>query len=587
MTDSVSVTEPLPLTLPTVDLVNIDCFGESTGSITLQAAGGIPPYNYSIDCGVTYQSSNVFTGLAAGSYSVTVQDNIGDTVACQAVVLTENPLLLVSNIQTDSVLCEGDSDGQIEYTVQGGEAPYTFAMVGVPSQSSGLFTGLSAGNYFTAITDAAGCTIDTSAVIGAPDVLEINVVRAVNLSCFESDNGEIELSAQGGSGSLSIEIEELGLTGNVFNTLPAGLYTATVVDENLCEATVQIDITQPDAIDADYTTEDVSCFGYQDGRLVINSVAGGSGGYSLSFNSDTIIPNLSSAVIDTLSTGLNVFTIVDANDCPLTLMFTIDEPDALSATLDVRDPRCQGQTNGTVEFAVTGGTGPFNAFVVDPTLGDTSVSVGLTIVGLAGDAIYDVGVLDANGCILSDVASLVDPSSVEIVSYAVNNPRCYDDATASIVIDSIAPGSIADYTFTLIGTGLAANNGIIEGATSGVYSMAAFENVGGCTDTVEVYIGEPAPRFLETSPDTVVTLGEALEIFVGDDFQSYSWTPNTGLSCSDCINPTVLVYEDVTYEINAVDSNGCVNENLATITVKVDDELALFVLMPLRQMVMV
>ncbi len=163
------------------------------------------------------------------------------------------------------------------------------------------------------------------------------------------------------------------------------------------------------------------------------------------------------------------------------------------------------------------------------------------------------------------------------MSYAVNNPRCYDDATASIVIDSIAPGSIADYTFTLIGTGLAANNGIIEGATSGVYSLAAFENVGGCTDTVEVYIGEPAPRFLETSPDTVVTLGEALEIFVGDDFQSYSWTPNTGLSCSDCINPTVLVYEDVTYEINAVDSNGCVNENLATITVKVDDELALFV----------
>ncbi len=404
MTDSVSVTEPLPLTLPTVDLVNIDCFGENTGSITLQAAGGIPPYNYSIDCGVTYQSSNVFTGLAAGSYSVTVQDNIGDTVACQAVVLTENPLLLVSNVLTDSVLCEGDSDGQIEYTVQGGEAPYTFAMVGVPSQSSGLFTGLSAGNYFTAITDAAGCTIDTSAVIGAPDVLEINVVRAVNLSCFESDNGEIELSAQGGSGSLSIEIEELGLTGNVFNALPAGLYTATVVDENLCEATVQIDITQPDAIDADYTTEDVSCFGYQDGRLVINSVTGGSGGYSLSFNSDTIIPNLSSAVIDTLSTGLNVFTIVDANDCPLTLMFTIDEPDALSATLDVRDPRCQGQTNGTVEFAVTGGTGPFNAFIVDPTLGDTSVSVGLTIAGLAGDATYDVGVLDANGCILSDVS---------------------------------------------------------------------------------------------------------------------------------------------------------------------------------------
>ncbi|HCE85808.1 MAG TPA: hypothetical protein DEO99_06605, partial [Bacteroidetes bacterium] len=577
MSDSVFVTEPLPLTLPTVDFVSIDCFGESTGSITLQAEGGIPPYNYSIDCGLTYQSSNVFAGLAAGTYSVTVQDNIGDTVACQSVVLSENPLLFVSGVLADSVLCKGDSDGQIEYTVQGGEAPYTFAMVGVPSQSDGLFTGLPAGNYLATITDAVGCTVDTSAVIGAPELLDIDVVRSADLSCFESDNGEIEVFAQGGSGILTIELEELGLTGNVFNALSAGLYTATVTDENLCDASIQVNISQPDAIDADYTTEDVSCFGYQDGRLVINGVSGGSGSYSLAFNSDTIISNLSSAVIDTLATGLNVFTITDANNCPLTLMFTIEEPDALSASLDVRDPRCQGQANGTVDFTVSGGTGPFNAFVVDPLSGDTSISLGLTVTGLVGDATYDVGVLDANGCVLSDIVTLVDPSSVEIVSYAVNNPRCYDQATASIVIDSITPGSITDYTFTLIGTGLAANNGIIEGATSGVYSLAATENVGGCTDTVDVFIGEPAPLYLETSPDTTVRLGEAIEIFVGDDFQSYSWSPNTGLSCSDCINPTVLVYEDVTYEINAVDSNGCVNENLATITVKVDDELALFV----------
>ena len=74
----------------------------------------------------------------------------------------------------------------------------------------------------------------------------------------ESDNGEIEVLAQGGSGNLTIELEELGLTGNVFNSLPAGLYTATVTDGNLCETSIQVDISQPDAIDASYTTEDVS-----------------------------------------------------------------------------------------------------------------------------------------------------------------------------------------------------------------------------------------------------------------------------------------------------------------------------------------
>ena len=84
----------------------------------------------------------------------------------------------------------------------------------------------------------------------------------------------------------------------MFNALPAGLYTATVVDENLCEASVQIDITQPDTVDRLHH-RGCKLLWLPDGRLVINSVTGGSGGYSLSFNSDTIIPNLSSAVIDT------------------------------------------------------------------------------------------------------------------------------------------------------------------------------------------------------------------------------------------------------------------------------------------------
>ena len=105
----------------------------------LTGRGRYSAYNYSIDCGLTYQSSNVFTGLTAGTYSVTVQDNIGDTVACQSVILSENPLLFVSGVLADSVLCEGDSDGQIEYIVQ---VRLHILCGGVPSQSDGLFTGL-------------------------------------------------------------------------------------------------------------------------------------------------------------------------------------------------------------------------------------------------------------------------------------------------------------------------------------------------------------------------------------------------------------------------------------------------------------
>lgn len=88
----------------TVAKTDANCTG---GSITITANGGATPYQYSINGGSTFQSSNAFTGLAAGVYNVQVKDAVGCT-ANQQVTLTFTNNLSLSNDEQSSV-CFGGS----------------------------------------------------------------------------------------------------------------------------------------------------------------------------------------------------------------------------------------------------------------------------------------------------------------------------------------------------------------------------------------------------------------------------------------------------------------------------------------------
>ncbi|MCW3113800.1 MAG: C-terminal target protein [Segetibacter sp.] len=65
------------------------CVGSSTGTITASATGGNPPYTYSLNSGA-YQASNVFTGLAAGTYTLNVQTSTG-CISSTSVTVATNP----------------------------------------------------------------------------------------------------------------------------------------------------------------------------------------------------------------------------------------------------------------------------------------------------------------------------------------------------------------------------------------------------------------------------------------------------------------------------------------------------------------
>uniref|UniRef100_UPI0015E2DF2A SprB repeat-containing protein n=1 Tax=Flavobacterium sp. GSA192 TaxID=2576304 RepID=UPI0015E2DF2A len=100
-TESITITQPnAALAASISSQSNVDCYGNSTGSVTVAGANGTAPYTYAID-GTTFGSSGIFNNLAAGAYTVTVKDANGCTTT-QAVTITQPNAALAASISSQS-----------------------------------------------------------------------------------------------------------------------------------------------------------------------------------------------------------------------------------------------------------------------------------------------------------------------------------------------------------------------------------------------------------------------------------------------------------------------------------------------------
>lgn len=206
------------------------------GSIEIYRSGGVPPYQYSLD-NVTYQVSNVFSGLAAGSYTAYVKDS-KNCVGSQAVSVTQGAALNVTVTKTNASSCE--NDGTIRVFATGGSSPYTYSIDNVTFGSSNLFTGLSASNYTVYVKDVKGCTGSLNVTINLNEIIVTAYATAAS-NCAAS-NGTITLFRTGGVGPYTYSLD--GMTyqsSSVFTGLVPGYYEGFVKDSKTCTASL-IDI---------------------------------------------------------------------------------------------------------------------------------------------------------------------------------------------------------------------------------------------------------------------------------------------------------------------------------------------------------
>jgi gliding motility-associated-like protein len=143
------------------------CNGGNTGSISISASGGVSPYQFSMDAGITYQSSPIFNNLIAGNYSIRIKDFNGCT-SDVPVALTEPALLTASAVSTASG-CSG-TDGTITILALGGTPVFQYSINnGAGYQAANTFT-VGPGNYNSLlIRDNNGCTASATVNVALID----------------------------------------------------------------------------------------------------------------------------------------------------------------------------------------------------------------------------------------------------------------------------------------------------------------------------------------------------------------------------------------------------------------------------------
>jgi gliding motility-associated-like protein len=247
-----SITEPANVLDFSASTTNVLCNAGATGSISVSASGGTSPFQYQNNSG-TFQSSNNFNSLVAGTYTITTKDINGCTTS-KSVVITQPSALSVSASSTTNVDCKGNSTGSITVGGSGGTTPYTYNIAGGTYSSANIFTSLAAGIHTIGIKDANGCTSSVSVTITEPAILDLSATITKPI-CYNDKAGTITLSAAGGTAAYSYRVDSSWsmptsayVSTAAFGNYYEGKYAAQVKDANGCLDTVQISIQHQDLI---------------------------------------------------------------------------------------------------------------------------------------------------------------------------------------------------------------------------------------------------------------------------------------------------------------------------------------------------
>jgi Secretion system C-terminal sorting domain/SprB repeat len=215
----------------------------NTGRIQILAGGGVPGYTYSITGpNGTYQASNAFTGLAAGSYNAWVQDSKGCKNVQFSVVVGTNAAPTITVTATPGSASSCANNGSIQLFRTGGTGPYTYSLDNVTYQVSNTFAGLAGGSYTGWVKDVNGCTGSLAGIIVTQSSAVTVTESHTNTSSCAND-GTIQLHPGGGVPGYTYSLDDITYqAGNTFTGKAAGNYTGWAKDSRGCKASVPVTI---------------------------------------------------------------------------------------------------------------------------------------------------------------------------------------------------------------------------------------------------------------------------------------------------------------------------------------------------------
>ena len=547
-TMSFNISQPTTALTGTTSSTAATCTSKN-GTASVVASGGTGAYTYAWTTSPV-QTTATASGLAGGTYTITVTDANGCTFSSSVNVSQSSPMNATASVVTN-VSCAGGNNGVATVNTTGGTGTYTYSWNTVPVQTTATATGLTAQTYTVTVMDQNGCNAVSSVTINQPSTsVGASITTQTNVVCYGSATGTATAKASGGTGTYTYSWNTTPAQSSATATgLVAGTYTVTVTDANGCSTTTSATITQPNtAVSASITAQtNVSCFGNNTGSATATAT-GGTGAYTYSWNT---APVQTSATATGLVAGTYTVTVTDANGCSTTTSATITQPNAaVSASITAQtNVSCFGNNTGSATTTATGGTGAYtyswNTAPKQTTATATSLVAGT----------YTVTVTDHNGCSTTAMVIISQPKAAVSASIsAQTNVSCFGNNTGSATAK--ATGGTGAYTYSW-NTTPKQTSATATGLAAGTYTVTVTDH-NGCSITTSATITQPQAAISAsiTSQTNVSCFGGAGSATVtatgGTGNYTYSWntTPIQTAATADNLSSG-------TYTVTVTDANGC------------------------------
>ena len=224
---------PVPASSLSASATTVDIIcGVNTGTIIVTAAGGVPPYTYSLN-GAAATILNIFSGLGAGTYTIKITDAIGCAKEITAVIDILNSTLTATASVTN-VAC-GGTTGSAVISASGGTPPYNYSLDGGSFGTASGFPNLTAGAHSVKVKDALNCTFDVSVNILAAPIPPAPTATATQPTCLVA-TGTISITTPAPASGISYSINgtDYSNTSGVFPGLAPGNYNVTYKNSAGC-----------------------------------------------------------------------------------------------------------------------------------------------------------------------------------------------------------------------------------------------------------------------------------------------------------------------------------------------------------------
>ncbi|MGZ2370747.1 T9SS type B sorting domain-containing protein [Ancylomarina sp. YFZ004] len=329
------------------------CYGGTEGSIEVIVEDGSGDYTLSWEADNYYSNEDAplkIENLTAGNYILTVTDNV-TTEIIKFYQEVKEPDLVEVEYGIDQISCYGLTDGYINIYPKGGTPNYTYAWIGIdPSRVDKEDQGaLSPGTYSVTVTDSQACTSEEYTFeVTEPELFAGNHTIKEPL-CYGDENGNVELEVISGATPYTVSWNTGSVTQNIYN-LKFGTYTYTVIDNEDCEFTNTVNLTQPDTLIAEINIfNDVICYAQNDGEASA-AVSGGTVPYKFSWSNGETTQNISN-----LRPKKYELLVTDENDCQDTASVVIEEPEELLLRVEANRPTVEGANDGAIFSKAFGG----------------------------------------------------------------------------------------------------------------------------------------------------------------------------------------------------------------------------------------